>query len=180
MRKARHSGSGVPGSFSLAGTCSRSDGSDGLSLRTPVALRDVKLDPLTLFEGAVAIRLDSREVNEYVPTTVDRDEAGALVRVEPFDGALSHSQQLPTCTGCGFRPCLAEPGDRGTVLASSASSACRSSRTNSDRTRLYNVEGVNCGDLCLSLAHCAGGSDMHACARRTQPPATAGITETCV
>jgi hypothetical protein len=29
-------------------------------------------------------------VDEDIPTTVDRDEAVALVRVEPFDGALSH------------------------------------------------------------------------------------------
>jgi hypothetical protein len=62
-----------------------SDGSDRLGLRSPIALRDVELDPLALFEGAVAIRLDGGEVDEYVPTTVDRDEAVALVRVEPFD-----------------------------------------------------------------------------------------------
>src|SRR5215472_6757522 len=82
------------------------DGAHGLGLWAPVALRDLELHPLALFEGAVAIRLDGGEVNEHVPTTVDRDEAVALVRVEPFDGALSHYQQLPNfCSGFGFRPC---------------------------------------------------------------------------
>src|SRR5215467_1077624 len=86
------------------------DGPHGLGLRSPVALRDFELHPLALFEGAVAICLDGGEVDEDVPTTVDRDEAVALVRVEPFDGALSHYQQLPNfCSGCGFRPCYAEP-----------------------------------------------------------------------
>ena len=35
------------------------DGPHGLGLRAAVALRDVELHPLALFEGAVAIRLDS-------------------------------------------------------------------------------------------------------------------------
>src|ERR1700704_2918930 len=68
-----------------------------VGLRAPVALGDLELDPLTLFEGAVAIRLDRREVDEYVLATVDGDEAVSLVRVEPLDGALSHSKQLPNC-----------------------------------------------------------------------------------
>src|SRR5579859_7433805 len=74
--------------------------SDGLGLRSAVALRNLELDALTFFERAVAVRLNSREVDEDVPTTVDRDEAVALIRVEPFDGALSHVQQLPnSCPG---------------------------------------------------------------------------------
>ena len=36
-----------------------SNGAHSLSLRTTIALRDIELDPLTLFKGAVAIRLDS-------------------------------------------------------------------------------------------------------------------------
>src|SRR3974390_2513327 len=66
-----------------------------VGLRAPVALRDFELDPLSLFEGAVAIRLDSREVDENVLATVDGDKAVSLVWVEPLDGALSHSKQLP-------------------------------------------------------------------------------------
>src|ERR1700723_54047 len=71
------------------------DDDDLVGLRAPVALRDLELDPLTLFEGAVTIRLDSREVDEDVLATVDGDKAVSLVRVEPLDGALSHSKQLP-------------------------------------------------------------------------------------
>src|SRR5271169_6918555 len=84
-----------------------------VGLRAPVALRDLELDPLSLFEGAVAIRLDSREVDEDVLATVDGDEAVSLVRVEPLDGALSHSKQLPNCARASS-PALvtAEPVDR--------------------------------------------------------------------
>src|SRR5437763_12281138 len=75
-------------------------------LRAPVALRDLELDPLSLFEGAVAIRLDRGEVDENVLATVDGDKAVSLVRVEPFDGALSHSKQLPNIrSGLEPRPC---------------------------------------------------------------------------
>src|ERR1700759_2147137 len=66
-----------------------------VSLRAPVALRDLELHPLALFEGAVAIRLDRREMDENVLTTVYGNEPVSLVRVEPLDGALSHSKQLP-------------------------------------------------------------------------------------
>src|SRR5580693_4767296 len=87
-----------------------------VGLRASVALRDLELDPLPLFEGAVAIRLDSREVDEDVLATVDGDKAVSLVRVEPFDGALSHSKQLPNCAR-DSSPALvnAEPVDRGPV-----------------------------------------------------------------
>src|ERR1700751_2198708 len=92
------------------------DYDDLVGLRAPVALRDLELDPLPLFEGAVAIRLDSREVDEDVLATVDGDEAVSLVRVEPLDGALSHSKQLPNCARASS-PALAnaEPVDRGPV-----------------------------------------------------------------
>src|SRR6266536_6511544 len=68
---------------------------DGLRLRAAVTLRDLEFDPLPLFEAAVAIHLDGGEVHEHVPATVDRDEAVALVRVEPLDGALSHYPTTP-------------------------------------------------------------------------------------
>src|ERR1022692_4473941 len=115
-------------------------GPDCLSLRPAVALRDLEFDPLAFFEAAVAIRLDGREVHKHVPTTVDRDEAVALVRVEPFDGALSHYQQLPNsarASGCALA--TANPVDRGTTQRCGESCACRSRRADSDRTRLYNV-----------------------------------------
>src|ERR1700759_4351596 len=66
-----------------------------VGLRAPVALRDLELDPLSLFQAAVAIRLNRREVDEHVLATVYSNEAVSLVRVEPLDGALSHSKQLP-------------------------------------------------------------------------------------
>src|SRR5258708_23669587 len=101
--------------------------SDGLSLRSAIALRNLEFDSLTFFKRAVAVRLNSREVDENVPTTVDRDKAVALIRVEPFDGALSHEQQLPNfCSGLGSRPCYAKPVDRGTGWTCCATSACRS------------------------------------------------------
>src|SRR5262249_49823623 len=86
------------------------DGPHGLGLRAPVALSDLELHPLALFEGAVAIRLDGGEVDEDVPTTVDRDEAVALVRVEPFDGALSHTNNSLTLLGLRAPLLFAEPG----------------------------------------------------------------------
>src|SRR5215472_10241703 len=113
---------------------------DSLRLRAAVALRNLEFDSLTFFKSAVAVRLNSREVDENVPTTVDRDKAVALIRVEPFDGALSHEQQLPNfCSGFGSRPCYAKPVDRGAGWTCCASSACRSRRTDSDRTLHYMV-----------------------------------------
>src|SRR6266487_2683986 len=71
------------------------DCADRDRLRPTVALLDVELNSLAFFKAAVAIRLDGGEVDEDVPATVDRDEAVALVRVEPFDGALSHYSTTP-------------------------------------------------------------------------------------
>src|SRR5712691_1810568 len=89
------------------------DHDDLVGLGAPLALRDLELDPLALFEGAVSVRLDRREVDENVLATVDGDEAVSLVRVEPLDGALSHSKQLPNCARASS-PALvtAEPVDR--------------------------------------------------------------------
>src|SRR5882757_4438565 len=79
----------------------------------PVALRDLELDPLSLFEGAVPIRLDRGEVDENVLATVDGNEAVSLVRVKPLDGALSHSKQLPKLARASSSAlATAEPVDR--------------------------------------------------------------------
>lgn len=64
---------------------------DHVRLRPLLALRDLELDPLTLLKGAVAVHLDRAVVDENIRTTVDRDEAVPLLRVEPLDGALSHA-----------------------------------------------------------------------------------------
>src|ERR1017187_1049628 len=84
-----------------------------IGLCAPIALGDLELDPLSLFQSAISIRLDRGEVDEHVLATVDGDEAVSLVRVEPFDGALSHSKQLPNCP-LASSPALvtAEPVDR--------------------------------------------------------------------
>src|SRR5437764_804353 len=67
-----------------------SDGSDVLGLFTLAAGRDVELDPLTLLEGAVARSLNRGEVNEDVVGAFTRDEAEALLCVEPLHGACCH------------------------------------------------------------------------------------------
>src|SRR3954452_24704280 len=73
----------------------RSDGADVLRLRALRTLRDVELDLLVLVEGLVALRLDGRVVHEDVVAAVLlRNEAEALLGVEPLDGALSHARLL--------------------------------------------------------------------------------------
>src|ERR1044072_9714351 len=69
----------------------RAEGADVLRLRALGALRDVELDLLVLVEGLVALRLDGRVVHEDVVAAVLlRNEAEALLGVEPLHGALSH------------------------------------------------------------------------------------------
>jgi hypothetical protein len=68
---------------------------DRLGLRALLALADLELHLLTLFEGAVALHLDGRPVDEDVgATTVDGDEAVPLLSVEPIDGSVSLSLLL--------------------------------------------------------------------------------------
>src|SRR5664280_186106 len=68
-----------------------SDGGDVRCLRSLGALADGVGDLLSLVEGAVAGAGDRREVDEHVGAAAVRgDEPESLLRVEPFDGALSH------------------------------------------------------------------------------------------
>src|SRR5207237_307112 len=67
---------------------------DHVGLRALLALRDLELDPLPLLQRPVPVHLDRAVVDEHVRATVDRDEAVTLLRVEPLDGALSHSKLL--------------------------------------------------------------------------------------
>ena len=55
-----------------------------------VARGHLELDGLTLVEGLEAIALDLGEVDEHVVAALLRDEAVALVRVEPLDSTVSH------------------------------------------------------------------------------------------
>src|SRR6516162_10874570 len=91
----------------------RSGQSDRLRLRPTLALRDIEFDPLALLQAAVTIHHDGGVVHEHVPATVDRDEAVALVRVEPLDGALSHLNNSLTTLGLRIPPLLRETRDRG-------------------------------------------------------------------
>src|SRR5829696_7457991 len=63
-----------------------SDGADVLGLLALAARGDVELDPLALFEGAVARALDVGEMHEDVFAVLTGDEAVALLRVEELHG----------------------------------------------------------------------------------------------
>src|SRR3954454_1115558 len=66
-----------------------------LRLRALRTLRDVELDLLVLVQGLVALALNGRVVHEDVVAAVLlRNEAEALLGVEPLDGALSHARLL--------------------------------------------------------------------------------------
>src|SRR5215813_4845515 len=73
-----------------AGLADSGDQADLLRLRALLALRDLKLHALTVFQRLVAVHLDRGEVDEHVLPPVDRDETVALLAVEPLDGALCH------------------------------------------------------------------------------------------
>jgi len=68
-----------------------SDGGDVRCLWSLGALADGVGDLLILLKGAVAAAGDRGEVDEHVGAAAIRgDETESLLRVEPFDGALSH------------------------------------------------------------------------------------------
>src|SRR4030095_4218433 len=68
-----------------------SDRANPVRLRTPRTLRGVELHTLTLIERPVTRRLDCAVVDEHVrATTLDLNEAEALLTVEPLDGSLCH------------------------------------------------------------------------------------------
>src|SRR2546430_6075337 len=66
------------------------DDPDVFRLGSLLALGDVELDLLSFFQAAVATAGDRAEVHEHVRAALDRDEAVALVAVEPLHGALCH------------------------------------------------------------------------------------------
>src|SRR5437764_5584384 len=72
-----------------------SDLADLRGLATAVAASlDLELHPVTLDEGAEAVHLDCRVVNEDVRPAIGGDEAVPLFRVEPLDRADSHGVLL--------------------------------------------------------------------------------------
>src|ERR1700742_2153503 len=84
----------------IAGLADSGDQADLLRLWALLTLRDLELDALTVFQRLVAVHLDRGEVDEDVLPPVDRDEAIALLAVEPLDGALCHGA-LPHFDGAG-------------------------------------------------------------------------------
>src|SRR3954468_2153474 len=67
-----------------------SDHRDFESLVALATLAHFELHRLALFERAVAIAFDVREVHEHVGTALSRNEAVALLSVEELHGAGSH------------------------------------------------------------------------------------------
>src|SRR5262245_57831656 len=67
---------------------------DVRGLQTLRALHDVELDLLAFVQCLEAVTGDRLEVYEYVLTTLLRDEAESLLRVEPFHGTNWHVHYL--------------------------------------------------------------------------------------
>src|SRR5579863_10120069 len=67
---------------------------DVFRLGSLLALGDVELDLLPLLQAAVTATSDRAEVHEHIRTAFNRDEAVALVAVEPLHSALRHLDLL--------------------------------------------------------------------------------------
>ena len=76
----------------------RSDEANVLRLFTLPARTDVELDRLPFLQGAVPAALNRREVDEHIGPVLARDEAVALLCVEPFHGSCR--QRLAPLTSC--------------------------------------------------------------------------------
>src|SRR5262245_28396293 len=101
-----------------------------LGLWALLALRDLKLDSLPVIQRLVAVHLDRGEVDEYVLPSVDRDEAVALLAVEPLDGALCHGA-LPHFDGAGSR----DPRPERSLVGAAASAGPGGVSDDNGRTR---------------------------------------------
>src|SRR5437588_10183439 len=74
----------------------RSDGAPARRLETLGALVHIELDLLALLEGAITVHLDGAEVHEYVGAFGLRDEAVALLGVEPLHCTGRHGGDPPS------------------------------------------------------------------------------------
>src|SRR2546423_5026129 len=74
----------------------RSDGAHARRLETLGALVHIELDLLALLEGAITVHLDGAEVHEYVGAFGLRDEAVALLGVEPLHCTGRHGGDPPS------------------------------------------------------------------------------------
>ena len=69
-------------------------------LRTFLALNDIELDVIALFERFVSVQLNCGVVNEYIRPVFASDESVALGVVEPLDLSLVLSHRfLPSFCG---------------------------------------------------------------------------------
>src|SRR5579864_7367185 len=84
----------ICGGAAVVPACASAGDPDVSCLGSLLALGDVELDLLPFLQAAVAATGDRADVHEYVRATLDRDEAVALVAVEPFHGALRHLDLL--------------------------------------------------------------------------------------
>src|SRR5690349_339969 len=75
-------------------SCDRSDHANVLRLFPLAAGTGVELDPLALLEGAVAVALDRRVVDEHVVTLLARDETVTLFRIEELDRTCCHEHSF--------------------------------------------------------------------------------------
>jgi hypothetical protein len=71
------------------------NGGDGAGLGALRALLYGEFNPLSFFKVAVAIALDSGEMDEYVLSTFTLDEAVAFAAVEPLDCSDNSFRHFP-------------------------------------------------------------------------------------
>src|SRR5437899_8960899 len=129
------------------------DDPDVLRLRAFLTLRDLELDTLSVFQRLVAVHLDRREVDEDVLPPVDRDEAVALLAVEPLDGALCHGA-LPHFDGA----VLLTPG--AAVAASGPSGVPGIAGGHRRRTTTEQARYTRCANPARpQIGHCCHGPD---------------------
>src|SRR3954452_16008687 len=88
MRRARCRS---PAAGPFGSTIGASDSAHRVGLWAFLALGDLELDSLALFEALVAVGLDGAVVDEDVTAAIHGDEAVALLGVEPLDRALCHN-----------------------------------------------------------------------------------------
>jgi hypothetical protein len=73
----------------------------GIRLRTFLALYNIELDLIALFEGFVSVQLDCGVVNEYIWPVFASDESVALGVVKPLNLSLVLSHRfLPSLGSC--------------------------------------------------------------------------------
>jgi hypothetical protein len=87
---------------------------DVFRLGSLLALGNVELDLLSFLQAAVAAAGDRAEVHEHIRAALDRDEALALVAVEPLHGTLRHFDLLvvhaaPAMAGAALAICFGQP-----------------------------------------------------------------------